>query len=571
MRRRFALPEKHTVFYNLLRLPYDMFSLLISKTYHLRRSLGLAFLLALLLCLLLPGTSKAYAVLLRSDPASNAVLASEPVQVRLWFSEKLNPTGSTASIVNAANQRVDINGALVLPTDTREMDVALRPDLPPGIYVVIWHTQSANDGQIFNGAFSFSIANADGTVPGSASVLPDQSQLNAGDTGHLNGVTIFRWLMLTLVDLCVIFWVSGKIWHVFVLDPVSAETAEQREIVQLSQERFVQRCSLPTLRVLFLANVGVLAGQALSLSEGRWDLILSPTLLLGLLTSGSFGVFWLIGEVVVALAIMLETMVLFSQQHAPDSAANDTSIWLDLLLGLVLLIMTTLTSYTTASGMMPGVLMILVGGLYLLAAILWLGGMFYLSLVYLPVLHKRSLSAKISSLLMLRQRFSPLAISAAIIMVLSTAYDAIIVRRTPLAQLHTILYQPILIVQIVCIIALLIASVWHFFLLQSSLAKGYEQYKHEWNPISAETDLSCPGDHAIGSCGHDQAVPAEIGLSMHKKNGEEAQELAVATRMQEQNIVRQINRFIIVLRYMLLPAVSIVLCIALMSILVGSF
>src|SRR5690349_4819648 len=107
-----------------------MFSLL-KKIRSIWRLPCLALLLALTLCLLSPQTSKAYAVLLRSDPPANAVLKVEPVQVRLWFTEDLNPTSSTASVVNAANHRVDVNGALVMPTDAREMDIALRPDLLP--------------------------------------------------------------------------------------------------------------------------------------------------------------------------------------------------------------------------------------------------------------------------------------------------------------------------------------------------------------------------------------------------------------------------------------------------------
>jgi len=537
--------------------------------HRLWRLSGLALLLALALCLLLPQTSKAYAVLLRSDPPANAVLKAEPVQVRLWFSEDLNPDSSTASVVNAANQRVDVNGALVMPTDAREMDIALRPDLLPGVYVVIWHTQSMNDGQVFSGAFPFSIANAVGSVLAPDRSLPDQSQFAVG-SGHIDSIVIFRWLMAVLVDLCVIFWVSGKVWHSFVLDPAGAETAQQRVIAQLSQQRFAQRYSLPILRVLFLANSCVLAGQALTLSAGRWDLILAPTLLVGLLTNGNFGVCWLSGEVVIALAIMLETIVLFLQQHTPDSTNNDTNSWLDLLLGLLLLIITTLTSYTTASGMTPGVLPVLVGGLYLLAATLWIGGICYLTLVYLPTLHDRSsvgpqplrlpalgtisrlftgnlkgcgptdrrdksANERALALLTTLQRFSPLAMSAAIIMILSGTYN-VIVRQTSFDQLRAAAYEPVLIVEIVGIVVLLIASVWLFFLFQPAIPPA----------------------------------PA-AGLGTHKQNSGEVQELELAAKVQEQSIMRHVDRVSIVLRYMILPGVIVIFCMGLISVVAGGF
>jgi copper transport protein len=505
-----------------------MFSTIISHTHRIWHLAMLALLLALMLCLLTPRTCAAYAFLLRSDPASNAVLKTEPGQVRLWFSEDLNPDGSTGSVVNAANQRMDVNGVLVLPTDTREMDIALRPDLLPGVYVVIWHTQSANDGQIFSGTFSFSIADASGAIPTSNKPLPDQSQFAASSTGQIDSVTIFRWLMAALVDLGVIFWVSGKVWHSFVLDPTGLETTQQRKMAQLSRQRFAQHFSLPALRVLFLANIGVLAGQALTLTEGRWDLLLSPTLLVGLLTSGSFGMFWLIGEVVIALAIMLETILLFSQRHTPDATSNDSSAWLDVLLGLLLLIITTLTSYTTTSGILPTVLTMLVGGLYLLAATLWLGGLFYLALVYQPALCDRPSDERALSLLTILQRFSPLAISAAIIMLLSGTYNAI-VHHTSLHQFHAAVYEPILVAQFVGTIALLIAGTWQIFLLQTA---------------------------------------SDVGT---RASGDEGPLRSPDAKLQEQHITYNIKRLTIVLRYTLLLSMIVILCMALTSILVGGF
>jgi len=64
----------------------------------------LALLLALCLLLAFPGKSEAHAVLLRSDPASNAILHTPPKQVHLWFSEAINPTLSTAQVVTPENQ-----------------------------------------------------------------------------------------------------------------------------------------------------------------------------------------------------------------------------------------------------------------------------------------------------------------------------------------------------------------------------------------------------------------------------------------------------------------------------------
>jgi putative copper export protein len=471
-------------------------------------------------------------------------------------------------VVNAADQRVDVNGGLVLPTDAREMDVALRPGLLPGVYVVIWHTQSVNDGQVFSGAFPFSIANADGSVPASdRSALPDQGQPAVG-SGQIDGVVIFRWLMVVLVDLGVIFWVGGKILHSFVLDAAGTETGRRHEIVQLNQQRLIQHYSLPILRVLFFANCGVLAGQALALSGGRWDLMLAPTLLMGLLTNGNVGVFWLGGQAVIALAMMLEAMVLFARQHAPDSAGNDTSKWLDLLLGLLLLVVTVLISYTTASGVTQGVLPVLVGALYLLAATVWIGGIWYLTVVYLPILRERAAGESAFALLMVLQRFSPLAMSAAVIMILSGVYSAV-VRQTAFGQMRAVGYGAVLIVEIVGVVVLLMGSVWIFFGLLPALEKEYERYVGERNS-STGTDLSCPREPKEQAHGHDKSVPAEK-LGTHRQDSGEEQGAEVADKVQEQGVRRYVERVSMALRYMVWPGVMVILCMGLMSVLVGGF
>src|SRR5438067_10041373 len=96
-----------------------------------QRHLLVAVLFAICLVLIFPALSEAHAILLRSDPAKDAVLPVAPDQVRMWFSEGLTPALSTAVVVNGANTRVDIGDAHVSSDDPTEMDVSLKPSLPP--------------------------------------------------------------------------------------------------------------------------------------------------------------------------------------------------------------------------------------------------------------------------------------------------------------------------------------------------------------------------------------------------------------------------------------------------------
>ena len=138
--------------------------------------------LALCLMVVFPGISEAHAILLRSDPARDAILDVPPQQVRMWFSEDLNSALSTAVVVNGDNQRADNRDAHVSSSDPREMDVTLASNLPPAVYIVVWRTDSNADGHILTGSFLFTVARPDGTVPTlSGNTIPGQNALGGGN------------------------------------------------------------------------------------------------------------------------------------------------------------------------------------------------------------------------------------------------------------------------------------------------------------------------------------------------------------------------------------------------------
>jgi methionine-rich copper-binding protein CopC len=118
--------------------------------------------LAICLIFFFPLPSQAHPILLASDPANNAVLSNAPSQIRMEFSEILVPTFSTAAVVNANNQRVDRHDAHVSSTNSHEIDISLKPNLPSDVYVVVWQAQSAGDGRVLHSSFLFTVAAADG-------------------------------------------------------------------------------------------------------------------------------------------------------------------------------------------------------------------------------------------------------------------------------------------------------------------------------------------------------------------------------------------------------------------------
>lgn len=98
----------------------------------------------------------AHAVLVRSVPASRAVLARSPDRVQLWFSERIEPAYSRVFVWDADGAQVDGRDAAVSRDDPRRLDVTLPP-LRPGPYTVRFRILSV-DGHVVESAIPFTIA-----------------------------------------------------------------------------------------------------------------------------------------------------------------------------------------------------------------------------------------------------------------------------------------------------------------------------------------------------------------------------------------------------------------------------
>ena len=119
------------------------------------RSIGT---IATILTILLAGTTVAgaHAALQRADPRVGSTVRTSPAQVRLWFTEQLEPAFSSVQVVDKSGQRVDKGDSEVDPAGPKQLRVSL-PALQPGTYKVIWRVLSV-DGHVTEGSFTFRIA-----------------------------------------------------------------------------------------------------------------------------------------------------------------------------------------------------------------------------------------------------------------------------------------------------------------------------------------------------------------------------------------------------------------------------
>jgi methionine-rich copper-binding protein CopC len=111
--------------------------------------------LALVACIAGATATAAHAVLQQAEPRVESTLKRAPEEVRLYFSERLEPAYSSLRVLNDHGAQVDRRDSHV----DRANPVLLRatiPPLPSGTYKVIWRVLSI-DADITEGGFTFRI------------------------------------------------------------------------------------------------------------------------------------------------------------------------------------------------------------------------------------------------------------------------------------------------------------------------------------------------------------------------------------------------------------------------------
>jgi copper transport protein len=453
----------------------------------------------------------------------------------MWFSEELNASLSTAMVVNEANARVESGQARVSTTDPTQMDLNLKAALLPSVYVVIYRSVADDDGHMLTGSFLFTVARPDGTVPtlrpGTRTGANTLGAINVNGqrTGPLDSTVLFHLLMITLVELGAVFYVGAAIWHLFVLRPAAQEDSVREEASQRARQRFHQRLAVPLLCVLLAANSGVLIGQAVTVTGGNWGTAFAPALLVTLSTSGHFGLVWLIREIVLVLALYLA----WYQWHARWRSPRFTTVlsWIHLIIGLAFFLALTLSSHAAAVGSGEVIVALIADWLHLVAAALWVGGMLYLALSYLPAQRMQSISVQAYALTTVLPAYSPWAVVGVIIMAVTGPLSAT-VHLTSWEQVLTTAYGRALIVKVMLVGGLLLTSAIHVLLLRPRLNKAYRKYRHVVARLQVAEKVSVRASAAPhGQWGVLPSVPfrKRLASQMHVREGRLARQTRLLT------------------------------------------
>jgi hypothetical protein len=110
---------------------------------------------ALLAALAFPAAVLAHAFLDRAAPAVGSTIHGAPAEVRLRFSQELEPAFSTVRVYDHSGRQIDRGDEHLDPGDTTLLKVSLPP-LAPGIYRVVWRVLSV-DTHVTEGDFTFEV------------------------------------------------------------------------------------------------------------------------------------------------------------------------------------------------------------------------------------------------------------------------------------------------------------------------------------------------------------------------------------------------------------------------------
>jgi methionine-rich copper-binding protein CopC len=139
------------------------------------RKLTVACAVALLLALGAAQLVLAHATLEVAEPAPGGSVHAVPARVTARFSQEVDPDGSQLLVAAPDGSAADTGdgGADLHVPDRLSLAATLKPNLPNGVYTVSWLTESAIDGDVQSGSYTFTVdPNAPETAAASSTASP---------------------------------------------------------------------------------------------------------------------------------------------------------------------------------------------------------------------------------------------------------------------------------------------------------------------------------------------------------------------------------------------------------------
>ncbi len=380
--------------------------------------------------LTLPAAAWAHAALLRTVPEASRTVNAVPPEVRLTYSEPVEPRFAIVSVTDASGRQVTDGQPAVAPGSPQTLVTPLQ-GVPEGWYLVFWRVISA-DGHPVRGAFTFAV----GPNPGP----PPQFRVpSLSETATTTRLLVSRWAAF----LAVLSALGLFVLRALIVRPVA---------------RVVSGTSLRSLNVAFgvaavLALVAVPVYVVLSTAEftlrSVWDL----GAIVPVARDSGFGRDFLDLELAFALFAVAAACALFVDrpEREPRSVVELLALPAALAAGAATLLLPALAGH--AGQKSPRGLALPLDVAHLGSVAVWLGGLIGLVVLWLSV----GRAGRSAVLAYVVPRFSAVALCS-VLLLIGTGIGQSLLELPTLASLWETSYGQALIWKIALLAAALVLA-----------------------------------------------------------------------------------------------------------------
>ncbi len=316
-----------------------------------------------------------HATLLSTVPPANSRLEQAPPRVELHFNEGIEEIFNGVSVLNRNGLPVH-SGQAALSRNRQELSVALKDNIPSGIYTVSWRATSS-DGHQIGGNFGFSVGEefqASGMVTG-----PSDERENWPSVP----MALNRWLYF----LTLMMFVGGFTFGSLILVPVikHPELEIPAEVLTALRKPFLRFFLWSWVVVLVTALFNLLF-KAAAMADTPLLGAANGDILTAVISSSQYGRMWAVGFVVTLVSGIVFWLYRSIWTAPQDISKSALLLYLGSALGAVLFFSVSNSGHAAAVTEWKAVAL---GSdvLHLMATAIWVGGLIYL------VLLMRSLSA----------------------------------------------------------------------------------------------------------------------------------------------------------------------------------
>ena len=395
-------------------------------------------LIVVLLFASLPATAEAHATLLTSTPQAEGVVAQAPAQVVLSYDQPVQPIPGGNTVVSSTGGSVTQGAAHTAPGNSRNLVIPLRPDIPDGDYTVRWKVVST-DGHIIAGVLAFGVGKG---RPAPQAVAAESSPI---DWSYLIArFAYFAGLLLV---------VGGLVFRLAVFAPVIATLEPQRR--KMADLRENHRAN----QLFTLATVLMLGGGWIALTvQGSevagvsfWEAFDHRGPVGSALQATRFGREFGRGiDITAAFALAAAVTVVARRYSRPGAIMMGA---LAACLGAWAVLVPGLSGHAGDPG--HGVLTVIVDGLHVAAASVWVGGLAQLIWVTPQATRGLTGDAQRDTRTAIVRRFSAVALGSVVVLAVTGGARALW-EVGSVSEIWTTTYGRLLVLKTVLLLILIV-------------------------------------------------------------------------------------------------------------------